>query len=183
MMRPIFEGKHVQLFERDGWEFVERKKGKSAVVILGVTDDDHFILVEQFRPPVNARVIDFPAGLVGDDDGSEDPHETAKRELEEETGYVCQHAERLTSGPTSPGITSETVAFYRATGLSQRGAGGGVAGEDITVHRIPRGEIIDWLDRKNREGVLIDVKIWAGLWLLAAVRESSRALRRTRLTT
>jgi len=166
-MRQIFEGKHVLVLERDGWEFTERKKGKSAVVILGVTDDDHIILVEQFRRPVNARVIDFPAGLIGDEDGHEDPGETATRELEEETGYVCSSIERLIAGPTSPGITSETVALYRATGLSQRAAGGGVAGEDITVHRIPRESIVDWLDQKQDEGVMIDVKVWAGLWWLS----------------
>ncbi len=165
-MRQIFEGKHVLVLEHDGWEFVERKKGKSAVVILAVTDDDHIILVEQLRRPVNARVIDFPAGLVGDEDGHDDPEETAKRELEEETGYACAKVERLAAGPTSPGITSETVAFYRASGLSQRGAGGGVEGEDITVHRVPRSGIAEWLKRKGDEGVLIDVKVWAGLWWL-----------------
>jgi ADP-ribose pyrophosphatase len=165
-MRQILEGKHVLVLEQDGWEFVERKRGKSAVVILAVTDDDRLILVEQFRHPVNARVIDFPAGLVGDEDDRDDPDETARRELEEEAGYVCAKIERLTSGPTSPGITSETVAFYRATGLSQRGAGGGIAGEDITVHRIPRGDVVEWLQRKQDEGLMIDVKVWAGLWWL-----------------
>jgi len=171
-MRQIFEGRHVLVIEHDGWEFVERKKGKSAVVILAVTDDDHVILVEQLRRPVNARVIDFPAGLVGDEDGHEDPEETAKRELEEETGYACAKVERLTAGPTSPGITSETVAFYRARGLSQRGAGGGVAGEDIAVHRVPRSDIEGWLKRKDDEGVLIDVKVWAGLWWLGSTQAS-----------
>jgi len=171
-MRQIFEGKHVLVLEHDGWEFVERKKGKSAVAILAVTDEDHVILVEQLRRPVNARVIDLPAGLVGDDDDHEDPEETAKRELEEETGYACAKVERLTAGPTSPGITSETVAFYRARGLSQRGAGGGVAGEEITVHSVPRGDIEGWLKRKGDEGVLIDVKVWAGLWWLGATQAS-----------
>lgn len=164
--KPIFEGKHVLVLERDGWEFVERKSGKSAVVILAVTDDDRILFVEQFRRPVNARVIEFPAGLVGDEDGSEDPSETAKRELEEETGYVCASVEHLTSGPTSPGITSETVAFYRARGLEQLGAGGGVGNEEINVHRIPRSEVADWLKRKEADGILIDVKIWVGLWWL-----------------
>jgi len=166
-MQQIFEGKHVLVFEHDGWEFVERKKGKSAVVILAITDDERVVLVEQRRRPVNARVIDFPAGLVGDDDDKEDPGDTAKRELEEETGYVCASVERLAAGPTSPGITSETVAFYRARGLMQRGAGGGVDGEEITVHRVPRSDIDEWLKRKGNEGILIDVKVWAGLWWLA----------------
>jgi ADP-ribose pyrophosphatase len=169
-MKTIFEGKKVLVLERDGWEFVERIKGKSAVVILAVidddTDDDRILFVEQFRRPVNARVIDFPAGLVGDD-GNDDPAETAKKELLEETGYACARVERLTSGPTSPGITSETVAFYAASGLEQRGSGGGVGSEDITVHRIPRTAVADWLKRKNGEGVMIDVKVWSGLWWLS----------------
>ena len=167
-MKTIFEGKKVLVLERDGWEFVERKKGKSAVVILAVTDDDRILFVEQFRRPVNARVIDFPAGLVGDEDGHDDPAETAKKELHEETGYACDRVERLTSGPTSPGITSETVDLLRAPrDCEQRGAGGGVGGEDITVHRIPRNAVVDWLKRKNGEGVMIDVKVWAGLWWLS----------------
>ena len=70
------------------------------------------------------------------------------------------------TSPTSPGITSELVTFYRARGLTKRGEGGGVEGEDITVHRIPRNAVADWLKRKNGEGVLIDVKVWAGLWWL-----------------
>jgi ADP-ribose pyrophosphatase len=166
-MKPIFEGKKLLVIENDGWEFAERRKGKSAVAILAVTDDDRILFVEQFRIPVNARGIDFPAGLVGDEDGNDDPAETAKRELEEETGYACESIERLATSPTSPGITSELVTFYRARGLTKRGEGGGVGGEDITVHRIPRNAVADWLKRKNGEGVLIDLKVWAGLWWLS----------------
>jgi len=90
--KQLFEGKKLLVLERDNWEFAERKQGKSAVVILAVTDDDRVVFVEQFRRPVNARVIDFPAGLVGDEEGHDDPAETAKRELEEETGYTCESA-------------------------------------------------------------------------------------------
>src|SRR5437763_14547702 len=154
-MKTVFEGKHLLVLESDDWQFVERRKGKSAVVILAVTDDDRLILVEQFRRPVNARVIDFPAGLVGDDDDNADPAETAKRELLEETGYFCTSVERLTSGPTSPGITSETVASYAASGVEQRGTGGGVGGEHIAVDRVPRKAIVDWLNRRSGAGVLI----------------------------
>jgi ADP-ribose pyrophosphatase len=165
--KQVFEGKHLLVLERDDWQFVERKKGKSAVAVIALTDDDRIIFVEQFRRPVNASVIDFPAGLVGDEEGHTDPAETARKELEEEAGYTCERVERLTSGPSSPGITSETVAFYRAYGLQQRGEGGGISGEDITVHRIPRNVVTDWLRRKHGEGVLIDLKIWGGLWWLS----------------
>jgi ADP-ribose diphosphatase len=164
--KTVFEGTHVLVLERDTWQYVERKKGKTAVIILAVTDDDRVLFVEQYRRPLDARVIEFPAGLVGDEEGHDDPEETAKLELEEETGYASKKVERLASGPTSAGITSETVTFFRALGLEERGKGGGVGSEDITVHHVQRNAVVEWLKRKNGEGILIDAKVWAGLWWL-----------------
>ena len=83
----IFEGKHVIVLERGGWEYVERKKGKEAVAVIATTDDGKLILVEQYRRPVDARVIDWPAGLVGDD-GENDPAATA-RKLYAKAGFLC----------------------------------------------------------------------------------------------
>ena len=162
-MKTICEGKRVLLLDRDGWEFVERKRGKEAVAIIAVTDDNRVILTEQHRKPVDARVIDWPAGLVGDEDGSNDPEETAHKELKEETGYECESVELLARGPTSPGITSEIVSLYRAVGVRKAGAGGGVAGEDITVHTVPLSGLDDWLQKQQNARKLIDLKLWAGL--------------------
>lgn len=153
----IFEGKHVIVLERGGWEYVERKKGKEAVAVIATTDDGKLILVEQYRRPVDARVIDWPAGLVGDD-GENDPAATARKELEEETGYTCASVEFLAKGPTSPGITSELVSFYRADSLKKTGE----PEEEITVHLVARDEIRAWLEKAD---AMIDVKIWAGLAL------------------
>lgn len=158
-MRTIFEGEHVIVLERDGWEFVERKRGKSAVAIVAVTDEGKLILTEQYRRPVDANVIDLPAGLVGDD-AIDDPESTARNELEEEAGYTCERVEALASGPTSPGITSETVTLYRALGLRRTGMGGGVGNEKITVHEVPVGDIEEWL---KKQSALIDLKVWAAL--------------------
>ena len=158
-MKVIFEGKHVVLIERDGWEFVERKKGKEAVAIIAVTENDELILTEQYRRPVDARVIDWPAGLVGDENDDDAPT-TAKRELEEETGFTCESVEFLAKGPTSPGITSEILSFYRARGVRRQGTGE----EEIVVHIVRRTDAEDWL--RKREGVLIDLKVWGGLYFV-----------------
>ena len=165
-MKTVFTGDHLLVIERDNWQFVERKKGKEAVAVIAETDDGLVILTEQFRRPVNARVIDWAAGLVGDDDPSISAEETAKKELEEETGYVCDVVERLVKGPSSPGITSEMVTLYRVRGARKKAEGGGVGGEDITVHAIPRGELASWLGKQT---ALIDLKVWAGLHFLSAV--------------
>lgn len=164
-MHTIFESERILVRERDGWEYVERKKGKEAVAVLAVTEDGRAVLTEQFRKPVNARVIDWPAGLVGDD-GTNDPAATAKKELEEETGYVCRSVEFLAKGPSSPGITSEKVSLYRALDVRKEGEGGGVGGEDITVHLVPLAELPNWLRAREKEGILVDLKLWAGLYFL-----------------
>lgn len=164
-MKTVFEGNHLLVLERDDWQYVERKKGKEAVAVLAMTGEGRVILTEQFRNPVDARVIDYPAGLVGDE-GTGDPGTTAKKELEEETGYVCESVELLAKGPTSPGITSEVVSFYRAHGVHKRGEGGGVGGEDITVHTVPLRDMESWLRERAGEGILLDLKLWTGLYLL-----------------
>jgi ADP-ribose pyrophosphatase len=162
MAQRIFEGKRIFVLERDGWEYVERKKATEAVAVIAVTEDDKVVLTEQYRRPVDARVIDWPAGLVGDD-GENDPAATAKKELEEESGFRCERVELLARGPSSPGITSEIVSFYRASGVRQAGKGGGVGGEKITVHVVPRANVERWLREREREGVLVDLKLWGGL--------------------
>jgi ADP-ribose pyrophosphatase len=158
-MKKVFEGDHLHVLERDGWQFAERKSAKEAVAVIAVTEDGKVVLTEQFRQPVNCKVIDFPAGLVGDDEGTDDPRETARKELEEETGYTCESVELLAKGPSSAGITSEIVSIYRAKGVRRRGEGGGVGGENITVHAIPTKNLHSWLREKEKEGALIDLKL------------------------
>ena len=164
-MKTVFEGDHLYVFERDGWQYVERKKSREAAAVLAETDDGEVILTEQFRRPVNARVIDFPAGLIGDENPNTDGAQTAKQELEEETGYTCDSVELLVRGPSSPGITSELVSLYRARGVRKIGKGGGVGSEDITVHVVPRGRLRSFLREKADEGVMTDLKL--GLYFLA----------------
>lgn len=164
MPQTVFEGKRVFVRERDGWEFVERKKATEAVVVLAKTEDGRIILVEQYRRPVDARVIEFPAGLI--DDPSLDAEATARKELDEEAGYGCTTLEEVAAGPSSPGITSEIIRFFRAAGVTRTGDGGGVEGEDITVHLVPERDAVDWLNEKERQGVLIDAKLWSGLYLM-----------------
>lgn len=67
--------------------------------LLALTKKREIILIEQFRIPINANVIELPAGLIGDvksDDN--DPSIAAKRELLEETGYECKSVEILCKG-------------------------------------------------------------------------------------
>lgn len=166
--RIIAEGKHIRLVARGKWEFAERKKVSGIVGIVAVTDQNKLILIEQFRAPVNRRVIEIPAGLAGDIAGSEDEklEIAAQRELMEETGYEAREMTRLIDGAVSAGITSEIVTLFRATGLSRTGKGGGDGSEDIEVHEIPVDEVHAWIQEREKTGAIVDFKVYAGLFFL-----------------
>ena len=135
--------------------------------ILAITPQQEIVLVEQFRIPVQRRVIEIPAGLVGDEVEyrGESLVETARRELLEETGYRAEVVTELLSSPTSAGLTSEVVHLFHATGLSREHAGGGLEGEDILVHHVPLASLRQWLAMREAEGIATDFKIHAALWL------------------
>ncbi|MBX3565668.1 MAG: NUDIX hydrolase [Sphingomonas sp.] len=144
---------------RDGkWEYVARARGIGAVVIIAI-DDGHVLLVEQYRVPIGMRCIELPAGLVGDDHEGEDALTSAKRELEEETGYTCERVEHLGVFHASPGLVSEGFTLVRAYGLKRIGEGGGLPGEDIVVHRVALDSLADFVAAKRAEGVAVDVKL------------------------
>jgi ADP-ribose pyrophosphatase len=163
----VYDGKYLRMVVRGRWEYVERTHaGGLAAIIVAVTPDDRILFVEQFRVPLQKRAIEMPAGLVGDIDAGESIEDSAIRELEEETGWRAAHAEVLLVGPTSAGLTSERIAFVRATGLEKTGDGGGDDSEDIVVHAVPRVDAPAWLVAKMAEGYELDAKLWAGLWLV-----------------
>jgi len=165
--RTVYEGKYLRMVVRGQWEYVERTHAQGmAVIIIAATPDDRVLFVEQYRVPVQARTIEMPAGLVGDDHASDTLEEAARRELIEETGWQAGRVQVLLTGPTSSGMSGERIAFVRATQLTQVGPGGGVGGEDITVHAVPRAEAPAWLMARAREGFEVDMKLWAGLWMV-----------------
>jgi ADP-ribose pyrophosphatase len=156
----VWQGRFITVKKRGKWEYVGRARGIKAAVILAV-DDGHVLLVEQPRVPLGQNCLELPAGLVGDDDDMADEavEIAAGRELEEECGYTAAHIELVGEFFSSPGMVSESFYFVRAHGLTKTGEGGGVAGEDITVHRVPLDGIAGFIAEKRREGCGIDAKL------------------------
>jgi ADP-ribose pyrophosphatase len=161
----VWQGKYITTKRRGPWEYVGRARGIGAAVILAI-EDGHVLLVEQYRVPLQARCLELPAGLVGDETEGEDVATSAARELEEETGYRAVRIEIIGSFASSPGMVSETFTLVRAHGLTRVGEGGGVPGEDITVHRVPLADVPAFIADKRADGVIIDVKMLALLQFL-----------------
>lgn len=176
--RILFNGRYLRLSQRDNWEYAERTTANpdavSAVIVVAVTPEDKVLFVEQFRVPIQCRTLEMPAGLVGDRAGAESVQIAAQRELLEETGWHAGRIDYLMEGPSSAGMSTETIAFVRASDLRREHAGGGDDSEDITVHEIPRREAARWLDGKRREGYSIDPKLYAGLYFLDHDPDGSR---------
>lgn len=164
----LAEGRFLRLCRQGRWEYVQRVNASGAVHIVAVTPEDELLLVEQFRAPVGARVLELPAGIVGDeaDHRDESAEAAAGRELVEETGYRPGRVERLHRGPSAPGMAAEIITLVRAHDLTRVGDGGGVDGEDIVVHRVPLADARAWLQARADEGCLVDHRVFAGLFCL-----------------
>ncbi|MCW5581245.1 MAG: NUDIX hydrolase [Luteimonas sp.] len=172
----LYEGEWLRMVRRGHWESCERTHGRDglAVLVIAVTPDDEVLFVDQYRVPLGARTIEMPAGLVGDGQGEDTLESAARRELIEETGWEPGRIDVLLVGPTSSGMSNERIAFVRATDLVKVGDGGGVDDEDIVVHAVPRAQAPAWLMQKHREGYELDLKLWAGLWMIDHNPDGSR---------
>jgi ADP-ribose pyrophosphatase len=168
MSEILYAARWLRLMKRDRWEYVERTNPGGAAIIVAVTPQENVLLIEQFRQPIQCKTIEFPAGLIGDEPGKaeEVAHESAARELEEETGWLPARVEHIQSGPSSAGMSTEIQHFYRAYGLMKTGPGGGLPGEGITVHEVPLAEVAKFIATRMREGFAVDPKVYAGLYFL-----------------
>jgi ADP-ribose pyrophosphatase len=161
---------YLRLMQEGHWTYAQRPNVTGAIAVAAVTDDGQLLLVDQYRIPVHGRVIELPAGLVGDEAGREREtlEQAAERELEEEAGYRAERWQVLTCAVSSAGLTDEAVHLLLATGLTRVGDGGGRGQEDILVHHVPLREVRSWLDLQQHQGWRVDYKVYAALYFLAA---------------
>jgi len=116
----LFKSKQLGIVERNfdlgGKNTITKEiiKSKEISVIVPILDENNIILVDQYRFGVKKNLLELPAGTI---ENEEKPIDCAKRELKEETGYIAQNLDRITSFYTSPGINTEHVHCYKATNL------------------------------------------------------------------
>jgi len=119
--KPLFQGRRFRVEQAvqttpDGAEHLrEIIRHPGAVTILPLLDDGRVCLLRNYRVAVDETLIELPAGTL---EPGEDPADTARRELAEETGYRAERIERLATFRTSPGILDEKMYVYLATSLS-----------------------------------------------------------------
>ena len=89
---------------------VEIVRHAASVVLIPLEDDGRVILVKQYRAPLDRELWEFPAGRLNEGESAED---AARRECEEEIGYVPQRVDRLASLFPAPGFCDEELIFFR----------------------------------------------------------------------
>jgi ADP-ribose pyrophosphatase len=154
--RIVYDGK---LFDvtLEQWGDHEREivEHPGAVAIVAVDSDDLLTLVRQRREAARKDLLELPAGTLEE---GESPLESARRELEEETGLRGGHWQEAAAFYTTPGFCRERMHLFFAEDL-ERGAASPADDEDL--------ELVRWrLDEISiRLSELEDAKTLVGLSL------------------
>lgn len=163
----LYDGKYLKVVRVGTWEYVERTNGKDVAYIVPITENKFgepmAVFIKEFRIPLQDYVVGFPAGLVGDVDSDEDVIVAAYRELTEETGYATTRMRHLASGPSSSGLSNETIHYYLADRLVKVNDGGGDESENIEVIEIPLHKAEGWLQEMSKQ-CAVDTKAYIGLY-------------------
>lgn len=134
-----------------------------AAAVVALLDDDHVLMVRQYRYPARDTFLEIPAGTL---DGDEAPDKAVIRELKEETGYTAQHWTLLGALYPCLGYSNEIIHIYLAQAL-ESGEQQLDTGEFIEVERVPFEEAVSQAQR----GAFRDSKTIAGLlWAAGHLR-------------
>jgi len=154
--RTVYDGKLFDVtVERWGDHEREIVEHPGAVAIVAVDSDGMVALVRQRREAARKLLLELPAGTLED---GESPLESARRELEEETGLTGGSWRELAAFYTTPGFCRERMHVFAAEGV-ERGTASPEDDEDL--------ELVYWRvdDIAERLGEIEDAKTLAGLLL------------------
>ena len=159
--REVFDGRVVRLrvdtVSMPGGGTADREicGHDDAVAVVAIDSQDRIVLVRQYRHAVGQRLWELPAGLC--DIEGEDPLDTARRELVEETGLEADQWRAGIRIAPSPGFCTEQVQLYLATGLREVTRPAVQHEEaDMEITRIPFADAVDAvLDGRIVNGIAV----------------------------
>jgi ADP-ribose pyrophosphatase len=157
----VYRGRQIDVhLERWGEREREVVSHPGSVAVVAVDAGERVVLVRQLREPARERLLELPAGTL---EAGEEPLETARRELTEETGLRGGTWRPLAACWTSPGFLDERMHLFLARGVVE-GERAPQGDEDVEVVRWPLADV------ERRLAEIEDAKTLAGLLLLLRTR-------------
>jgi ADP-ribose pyrophosphatase len=116
-----------------------RFNASDVVIVVPLLPDGNLVMIRQYRYPLDKVLLEFPAGHV---EGGEEPSVTAKRELQEETGYSAGDMQLMYTYHPSVSRSNQNVHVFKASGLVE-GIPRHDGGEDIQVEVLSKNALRD----------------------------------------
>ena len=163
LRNSIFRVTEDHAVDPDGFEIRRAivQHGGSAVM-LAADGRKRVLLVRQYRLPARQALWELPAGRL---DPGETPLKAARRELQEETGYLAKKWKKLVSFYPSPGFLAERMTIFVATDLTA-GEPHNMEDERIETRWFTRKE----LETMIRGGRIVDGKTILGFLVWSKLR-------------
>lgn len=136
-----------------------------AVGAVAVDADGRVLLIRQYRHPVGDALWEVPAG-IRDVDG-EDPAETARRELLEETGWTARTWSHLATAYATPGASDERYEIYLATDVEE-------APERPEVHHEEADLELRWVPLADACAEVLDGRITNAMCVIGVLAAARR---------
>lgn len=137
---------------RTGLEIIHHPGGAA---IVAIDDQKRVCLLRQYRHAAGGYIVELPAGKL---EPGEPPLYTAQRELVEEGGMEAAQWDSLGTIVPSPGVLTEVVHLFLATGLKPVTAAPEAA-EVFEVQWVPLQQAFNWVV----DGTISDSKTCVGL--------------------
>lgn len=150
---------HSEYIHREPWFTVRRDAVRMAgggyipnyytfeypdwINVVAVTTDGELVLIRQYRHGVQEVHYELCAGCV---DSGEEPLMAAQRELLEETGFGGGDWQLLMTISANPGTHANLTYAYLALGVEKLQEQELEITEEISVHLIPRADLLTLLD-------------------------------------
>lgn len=166
-VRPVFAGRVIAVnvetvtLPNDVTVDLEIIRHPGGAAVAAINSHHEICLLHQYRHAIGRWLWELPAGKL---DGGEDALVCARRELEEETGLVAAQWRPMGGVVSSPGVFTEIVHLYLATGLEQRRPQP-EAGEVFEIAWMP----LEQAARRAVAGEIDDGKTIAGIWRAQAL--------------